>query len=92
VNEIEKFIKRRFNVDCHWTDGNCYYFTLILCYRFPHLKRIYYPIEGHWVVTDGEYAYDFNGKSEIGEIFYSEEEWGKEDKDFYDRVVEDCTR
>ena len=92
MNEIEEFIKRRFDKDCHWLDGNCYYFALMLCFRFPYLKKIYYPIEGHWVVTDSEYAYDFNGKSEIGDIFYSEEEWKREDKSFYDEVISDCTK
>ena len=65
MNEIEEFIKRRFSNDCNWLYGNCYYFALILCYRFPYLEKIYYPIEGHWVVSDGEYAYDFNGKSKM---------------------------
>lgn len=92
MNEIEEFIKRRFSNDCNWLYGNCYYFALILCYRFPHLKKIYYPIEGHWVASDGEYAYDFNGKSKIKDIFYSEDEWKYEDEEYYERVITDCTR
>ena len=91
MNEIEKFIKRRFDIDCHWLDGNCYYLALILCYRFPYLKKIYYPIDGHWVATDGKYAYDFNGKSNVKEVYYEEDKLKEEDIDLYNEIIGDCT-
>lgn len=75
MNEIEEFIKRRFDVDCHWTEGNCYYFAMILCWRFPHLKKVYFPIEGHWAVEDGEAYYDFNGRTKqtLWDVCYPED-------------------
>ena len=52
----------RFSSDCHWTDGNCYYFSLILHSRFPNLQIFYEPILGHFVAGDGAHFYDFNGE------------------------------
>ena len=60
--EVLEFIKRRFPIDCKWTDGNCYWFAKILAERFG--MQIYYlPIVGHFVAgfdSDGKF-YDYNG-------------------------------
>lgn len=60
-NEVLEFIKRRFKNDCNWTDGNCYYFTLILKDRFPEGMIFYDVREGHFVFEYHEKYYDWNG-------------------------------
>lgn len=93
MDEVEEFIKRRFDIDCHWLDGNCYYFAMILCRRFPRLHKVYLPIEGHWMATDGKRYYDFNGGREMPKETLYEEDWLiANDIDLYCQIVNDCTR
>jgi len=59
--KIIEFIKRRFPIDCNWTNGNCYYFALILQSRFG--GEIYYDvIQGHFVTKINNEFYDYTGK------------------------------
>ena len=44
-NEIIEFINRRFKLDCNWTNGNCYYFALILADRFKHKNASIYQLD-----------------------------------------------
>ena len=61
-DEVLDFIRRRFADDCHWTDGNCYYFALILRDRFyPHSDILYDVIGGHFVTKIDGIIYDWNG-------------------------------
>ena len=62
-DKILDFIHRRFPEDCHWTDGNCYWFARILEMQF-NLSIYYDPIPGHFVAVDEDTftAYDWNGK------------------------------
>ena len=60
-NKILEFIKRRFKKDCDWTDGNCYYFALILKNRFPDGKIYNDVIYGHFVFKYQNSFYDWNG-------------------------------
>lgn len=90
-NKVLNFIHRRFPIDCHWLDGNCYYFAIILKNRFA--GTIYYDvIDGHFVTKIGGKMYDWSGiVDESGNNHYVE--WDKFDK--YDslvkgRVVEGC--
>ena len=93
-NEVVEFIHRRFPVDCHWLDGNCYFFALILLDRFPIGKILYDVIDGHFVCEIDGVKYDWSGVvEETGEHHWVE--WDK----FYQydnlqhaRVVKDCTR
>ena len=36
--DILEFINRRFDIDCRWTTGNCYWFAVILTSRFPQME------------------------------------------------------
>ena len=58
---VLEFIHRRFPVDCHWLDGNCYYFALILLDRFPIGKILYDVIDGHFVCEIDGVKYDWSG-------------------------------
>ena len=69
-NEILNFIKRRWSIDANWTNGNCFWFAKILQLRFPQLQIYYLPIIGHFITSDGENYYDWNG------IYLPEEELG----------------
>lgn len=89
MDETLDFIQRRFSKDCHWLDGNCYYFAVILCTRFPHLSLYYAPIAGHFVAGhDGEF-YDWRGRYE-DEIPILFDEIKESDHAWYARIVRDC--
>ena len=91
-NEVLEFIQRRFPDDCHWLDGNCYYFAAILKLRFPGAVIWYDVIYGHFFVNiDGE-DYDWTGiiqrKSDGWCV-----EWEKMkeyDSNVQERIVRDC--
>lgn len=92
MNEILDFIRRRFPTDCHWLDGNCYYFAVILKARFPDGKIFYDAINGHFVfLIIGKY-YDWTGEIEPdGELI----EWqrlGNYDRLWKERIIRDCVR
>ena len=42
MNQVEEFIQRRFPVDCNWTNGNCYYFAVILNYSKDYFFLLKY--------------------------------------------------
>lgn len=90
--EILSFIQRRFPSDCHWTDGNCYYFSLILRSRFPNLQIFYEPILGHFVAGDGAHFYDFNGEFFNYETLVLFDDIEKQDPLWYSRIVRDCIK
>lgn len=88
---ILEFIKRRFDIDCHWTDGNCYYFAVILKERFPEVNIFYMPIRGHFVVRDSEgNYYDFNGLVDMDEEPLSLDYLENEEPMWYSRLMADC--
>ncbi|MBQ4122288.1 hypothetical protein IJD44_00970 [bacterium] len=89
--EVLNFIERRFKKDCNWTNGNCYYFALILCERFSKLRMYYLPITGHFVAGAQDEFFDFNGvykpKDEeallLDDIKHTDFIW-------YNRLMRDC--
>lgn len=61
VNDIIAFIKSRFSKNCHWLDGNCYYFAVILKDRFN--GKIYYDTENaHFITKINDKFYDWTGR------------------------------
>lgn len=83
-----EFIHRRFNVDCHWLDGNCYYFSIILKERFG--GEVYYDSTlGHFFLKIGKLNYDYNGlyepisEQKLSMIKSSDATW-------YERLHRDC--
>lgn len=95
-NLILEFIKRRFPVDCNWTNGNCYYFALILTHAFPELEIYYDYAPGHFVAGNrrkNKY-YDFNGiYVPISEnIIPALEEIKQKDSQWYNRLIRDCVK
>ena len=88
--QIEEFIKRRFPVDCNWMSGNCYHFAVILNNVFG-LPIAYLPVEGHFVVNDGKYIYDYNGAHLIErEVILFLNEIKESDINWYNNLVRDC--
>ena len=91
--EIKDFINRRFSEDCHWLDGNCYYFAMILKTRFPHLEIVYLPVRGHFMASDGEYCYDYLGawhEDDLNEVIIPLTTIFNQDPLVYNRLVRDC--
>ena len=62
MQEIYEFIQRRFQSDCNWLAGNCYYFSLILKDRFPDGIIYYDVIDGHFIFKYQESYYDWSGE------------------------------
>lgn len=86
--DVEEFTAKRFDIDCKWLSGNCYYFALILKERFG--GEIYYdPIEGHFFLKTFIGNFDYNGSytpnSEI-----KLESIKEKDPLWYNRLLEDC--
>lgn len=88
-NEVVEFIRRRFKSDSNWLDGNCYYFAVILCERFPIFNIYYAPVAGHFVAGYNGEFYDWRGKyGEEMPVLLSDIE--KEDPAWYRIIVRDC--
>ena len=64
-NEIINFINRRWQNDCNWMNGNCYWFAFILCNRFPDLEIYYCPFEGHFYAGKNNQYYDWHGQHNL---------------------------
>ena len=62
MDKVEKFIRRRFPIDCNWLRGNCFYFSQLLLARFPEGKIFYDVIEGHFVFKCEDKYYDWTGE------------------------------
>jgi hypothetical protein len=90
TNEILDFIHRRFNKDCNWMNGNCYYFSIILKERFPNGKIIYDPIVGHFMYLINHKCFDALGSHKIPNDYYDWEELKNTDYLLYNRIKRDC--
>ena len=92
-DEILDFIHRRFPEDSHWTDGNCYYFALILADRF-HGNIYYDSINGHfmvWLQKEGCYV-DHTGyiRPPYEECLKLWKDLRYNDPPHYERIMRDC--
>lgn len=92
VYQVLDFIKRRFNLDYKWTNGNCYYFAVILKSRFPQGTIYYDVIDGHFVLDINGTKYDWSGIASDNEK-HKYIEWDSFDQ--YDElqkqsIIRDC--
>jgi hypothetical protein len=90
LSEVQEFIQRRFPTDSNWCDGNCYYFALILCDRFPSLCIYYDPIPGHFIAGDGTVFFDWHGEYFPETEPYDMRELQNEDPIYIKRLIRDC--
>lgn len=91
MNEVLEFINRRFKNDCNWTNGNCYYFSVILKNRFPEGKIYYDVIYGHFIFKYKNYFYDWTGLYHSNDTFLvSWDDFEKYDYLLKERIVNDC--
>ena len=68
--KVLNFIHSRFPVDCRWTDGNCYYFAVILKDAFK--GEIYYDeVDGHFITLIDDKYYDWTGVVEVNSDYIS---------------------
>lgn len=88
--EIIDFINRRFSKDCHWCDGNCYWFAVILTQRFPDLDIWYLPVENHFVAGADDVYYDWTGEITPEEDIILWDNMQSYDSLLYERIVRDC--
>lgn len=91
-DKVLDFIHKRFDKDCHWLDGNCYYFAVILKERFNDGEIYYNAVDGHFLFRHGGYLYDFKGRHEFDknstELIVLKQL--KEDASWYGRIRRDC--
>ena len=59
--QVQEFIQRRFDKNCHWQDENSFYFATMLKVRFPELSIYYLPVQGHFVAGHNDIYYDSKG-------------------------------
>lgn len=86
---ITEFIRRRFPGDCRWTDGNCYFFALILKDVFG--GDIYYDVvDGHFLTKCGDSFYDWTGRTDRYVNVVKWDEFGQYDSKQKERIIRDC--
>ena len=92
MNEVTEFIQRRFPDDCNWTNGNCYYFAVILQSRFG--GEIFYDvIFGHFVTKIKGKFYDHKGEVDLtNRKLVSWQDFDKYDSLQKDRIMEECLK
>ena len=90
IAEVLNFIKRRFSKDCDWTNGNCFWFALILNARFKFLSIYYLPVTGHFVAGALGTYFDWTGKIEVNEPAYLLNELCENDNEWGLRILRDC--
>lgn len=96
MDKIEEFINRRFQSNCDWLEGNCYYFARILKMRFK--GEIWYDlVEGHFLFRNFDKFYDWSGlreeydfdKPETVENLVKWADYKRVDPVHYERIVRD---
>ena len=88
--KINDFIKRRFNKEDNWLNGNCLWFAYILKKRFPNLNIYYCPIEIHFIVGYLGEFFDLNCKIIPNEIPILLDEIKENDDLWYNKLIRDC--
>lgn len=92
LEEVLDFIHRRFPNDSNWTNGNCYYFAVILRERFG--GTIYYnTIDGHFVTEINGLVYDHSGTvgCNVKNPWYVKwESFSDYDELQHKRIIQDC--
>lgn len=89
-NEALDFIKRRFKKDCDWTNGNCYYFAIVLKDRFPYGDIFYDVIDGHFLFKYKDKFYDWTGIINPNGYLVKWDEFDKYDSLLKQRIIRDC--
>lgn len=90
-DNVLDFISNRFQNDCNWTDGNCFYFAKILETRFPGGTIYYDVIDRHFIYGYKGNYYDYNGIVEMnGRKLVAWNRFKEYDINVYKRVIRDC--
>ena len=89
-NDVLDFIKRRFKKDCDWTNGNCYYFAIILRDRFPDGDIFYDVIDGHFLFKYKDEFYDWTGIINPDGYLVKWNEFDGYDSLLKQRIIRDC--
>lgn len=88
--QILDFISRRFSQNCHWLDGNCYYFAVILKNRFPSGTIYYDVVYGHFVFDINGRFYDWSGEIKPQGKLVEWDKLGEYDELVKQRVIKEC--
>ena len=88
---IEKFkFLGRNTIERLFTEGNCYYFAVILKERFEGGLIYYLPAANHFVFKYGGKYYDICGEYGTSEKAYEWEAFKKERESLAKRIERDC--
>lgn len=89
-DEVLEFIHRRFPIDSHFMDMNCYYFAMILKARYHQASLWYDVVMGHFVtLIDGKY-YDWTGIVEPDGYLVEWEHFDEYDSLQKQVIIRDC--
>lgn len=93
--EVLNFIKKfKFAHKCEleevFTEGNCYYFAIILKERFKNANIQYDPVYGHFVAKINNRLYDITG--DVTETYTNVTPFEDVDESQKKRIIRDCIR
>lgn len=89
-DEVLEFIHRRFPIDSHFLDGNCFYFSQLLLLRFPTGSVWYDVILGHFIfLYNGKY-YDWTGEVHPDGYLVEWDKFDEYDSLLKQRIIRDC--
>ena len=86
-----KFIEQS-TIEKLFTEGNCYYFSIILKERFKSGDVYYLPIANHFIWKYNGKFYDICGEYGTHEKAYKWEDFKKRDISLSKRIERDCIR
>lgn len=89
-DEVLEFIHRRFPIDSHFLDGNCYYFAQCLLLRFVDGEVLYDVIYGHFVFKYQDKYYDWSGQIEPQGYLVSWDKFDEYDSLQKQVIIRDC--
>lgn len=90
MDEVLEFIKRRFQNNCNWLNGNCYYFSIILKARFPQGIILYDAINGHFIFQYKLKYYDWSGEIHPDGCLVEWDKFETYDALQKQRIINDC--
>ena len=77
--------------DSNWTDGNCFYFAIILQTRFPDGIIYYDVVQGHFLFEYQGNYYDWDGiQSPSLSSLVKWEDFYEYDASRMERIIRDC--
>lgn len=92
MDKVIEFTKRRFPTDCHWLDGNCFFYAQACKFAFDEGEVLYNVIEGHFIFKLQDKYYDWSGQIEPKGVLVPWDKFEEYDAAQYKVIVRDCIK